>query len=75
MIPMTAGKIRDSRSWACTECAFEYDPQLGDAASGIAPGMAFVDLPADWRCPWCGAPKQAFLPVMAGGMNNRPEWD
>ncbi|MDD5757420.1 MAG: rubredoxin, partial [bacterium] len=28
--------------------------------NGIAPGTSFEQLPADWVCPECGAPKDQF---------------
>ena len=34
--------------------------QEGDPDANIAPGTAFSDLPADWVCPVCGAPKEKF---------------
>jgi len=47
----------------CDLCGYVYDPAEGDSASGIAPGTAFADLPADWVCPLCGAAKSDFNPV------------
>ncbi|NLC97048.1 MAG: rubredoxin [Erysipelotrichaceae bacterium] len=41
-------------------CGYIYDPEIGDADTGIAAGTAFVDLPEDWVCPVCGAPTEAF---------------
>jgi rubredoxin len=34
----------------------------GDPDSGIAPGTPFEAIPADWRCPICGALKANFVP-------------
>lgn len=48
--------------WICLPCAFIYDPALGDPDSGIAPGTAFEDIPADWMCPDCGVTKDDFEP-------------
>jgi flavin reductase (DIM6/NTAB) family NADH-FMN oxidoreductase RutF/rubredoxin len=48
-------------TWTCGVCGYTYDPAVGDPAGGIAPGTRFEDLPADWVCPSCGAPKDAFL--------------
>lgn len=48
--------------WTCGACGYTYDPEFGDPASGIAPGTRFEDIPDDWVCPVCGAPKDAFLP-------------
>ena len=36
-------------------CGYVYDPD-----SGIAPGTAWEDIPADWVCPICGLGKDAF---------------
>lgn len=49
--------------WECTVCGYIYDPDTGDAESGIKPGMSFEDLPADWTCPVCGATKEEFVQV------------
>ena len=46
--------------YICDVCGYEYDPVKGDPDNGIAPGTAFEDLPADWDCPECGAPKDCF---------------
>lgn len=48
------------KKYRCIACDYVYDPALGDPDSGIAPGTAFEDLPADWYCPQCGAGKSDF---------------
>jgi len=48
--------------WICKLCSMIYDPTAGDPDSGIAPGTAFEAIPADWRCPICGARKASFVP-------------
>ena len=48
------------RKYVCSICGYEYDPEVGDEAAGIAPGTAFEDLPEDWVCPLCGASKDVF---------------
>ncbi len=53
-VPKAAQKYR------CTVCGYIYDPAAGDPDSGIKPGTAFEDLPADWVCPVCGAGKDQF---------------
>jgi rubredoxin len=50
------------RRYACPVCAYEYDPARGDALHGVHPGTPFAQLPPGWRCPWCGAPKDRFVP-------------
>ncbi|HPD06857.1 MAG TPA: rubredoxin [Candidatus Bipolaricaulis sp.] len=46
--------------WECTVCGWIYDPAKGDPSQGISAGTAFEDLPEDWLCPECGAPKDMF---------------
>ncbi len=45
----------------CSICGFIYDPEEGDNASGIEPGIKFNDLPTDYICPICGAGKDEFI--------------
>ena len=47
----------------CDVCGYVYDPKDGDDMNGVAPGTAFKDLPDDWVCPVCGAPKSQFSPA------------
>ena len=46
--------------YVCNVCGYIYDPAEGDPDSGIATGTAFEDLPENWVCPVCGAPKDEF---------------
>lgn len=48
------------KKYRCLMCSHVYDPALGDPDSGIAPGTPFEDIPDDWCCPECGAPKSEF---------------
>ena len=48
------------KRYRCLACGHVYDPAEGDPATGILPGTAFEDLPADWTCPDCGAGKEDF---------------
>jgi rubredoxin len=52
-----------SEGKCCSLCGYNYDPQAGDPAAGIAPGTPFDALPDSWRCPRCGAEKSDFLPL------------
>ena len=47
-------------AWKCTICGYIYDEQAGIPSAGIAAGTKFQDLPGNWTCPVCGAPKGAF---------------
>jgi len=46
--------------YKCSVCGWVYDPKTGDPDNGIAPGTPFEKVPADWRCPMCGAGKSEF---------------
>ncbi len=46
--------------YECEICGYVYDPQEGDPDNGVDPGTSFDDLPDDWECPVCGAPKDDF---------------
>ncbi|MGI6704233.1 MAG: rubredoxin [Clostridia bacterium] len=48
--------------YQCPACPYVYDPNEGDPENGIEPGTSFEDLPEDWVCPVCGAPKDIFEP-------------
>ncbi len=50
------GEIRmkeASGKYVCTICGYLYDPAEHD-------GVAFEDLPDDWKCPRCRQPKEKF---------------
>ena len=46
--------------YKCTVCGYVYDPAVGDATQGVAPGTAFENLPDTWTCPECGVGKDMF---------------
>lgn len=54
------------QKWLCPPCGYIYDPIIGDADSGIAPGTEFADIPDNWRCPVCGVAKADFIPYEEG---------
>lgn len=47
--------------YKCKSCGFVYDPEVGDAMSGIEAGIPFEDLPEDYLCPLCGVRKEDFI--------------
>ena len=49
--------------YECQSCGYVYDPAKGDPDNGVQPGTAFADVPEDWVCPVCGAPKDDFEKV------------
>lgn len=54
-------KISPLAIMECKICWTPYDPAEGDDTRQVLPGTAFVDLPDDWSCPGCSAPKAQFL--------------
>ena len=54
-------KISPLAIMECKICWTPYDPAEGDDFRQVDPGTAFVDLPGDWSCPNCSAPKEQFM--------------
>ena len=57
--PLPVGEIKSKKAtgkFVCSICGYVYDP----AENG---GVAFEDLPADWKCPRCKQPKEKFNPA------------
>lgn len=52
------------KQYVCQMCGYIYDPAKGDKKANIPPGVAFEDLPDDWKCPLCGASKSKFAPMV-----------
>jgi rubredoxin len=46
--------------YECRSCGYSYEPVKGDSQARIPQGIAFDDLPLNWRCPVCSAPKKQF---------------
>ena len=46
--------------YVCDVCGYVYNPEKGDPDNGVQPGTSFEDIPNDWVCPVCGAPKTSF---------------
>jgi rubredoxin len=53
-----------SASFQCANCLTIYDPQYGDSASGIEPGVSFESLPENYVCRVCDSPKKFFQPTV-----------
>ena len=47
-------------SYVCLVCGYVYQPDRGDPENGVAPGTEFSDIPEEWICPICQAPKDQF---------------
>ncbi len=48
------------KTWMCLVCGLLYDEAAGWPDDGIAPGTRWLDVPAGWSCPECGARKEDF---------------
>jgi len=51
------------QKYECLLCDYVYDPEEGDPDNDVEPGTPFEDIPDDWVCPTCGAPKDMFEPA------------
>jgi len=49
--------------YICANCAYVYDPAVGDPLNGVPSGTPFAALPEGWVCPLCYAGKEQFDPV------------
>jgi len=45
----------------CDNCGHVYDSTEGDPKNNVAPDTSWADVPADYKCPECGAGKDAFI--------------
>jgi len=48
------------KAYMCVICGYVYDEAKGLPEQGIAPGTRWEDVPENWTCPDCGAPKGDF---------------
>ncbi len=62
---ISAQKENGGEMYICNVCGYVYDSTKGDPQNGIAPNTLFKDLPENWVCPVCGAPKTSFAPKNA----------
>ncbi len=49
--------------YICDVCGWEFDGKMCDPDHGIDVGIAFDDLPEDFKCPLCGVGKDQFSPA------------
>jgi rubredoxin len=48
------------KTWQCILCGFIYEEEIGIPEEGIPAGTRWEDVPEDWVCPECSAPKADF---------------
>jgi electron transfer flavoprotein alpha subunit/rubredoxin len=49
------------KSYVCSGCGYEYNPEIGDVENEIMPGTLFEKLPEEWVCPECSEGKDQFI--------------
>lgn len=50
--------------YQCAHCLSIYDPAFGDPFHAVVAGIPFADLPDNYSCSLCEAPKADFTPVL-----------
>jgi len=60
--------------WVCANCDHEYDSDEGDLPRGISAGTTIDNLPQDWVCPECGAPKMEFIEIPSRSIGSGDGW-
>ncbi|UZD21487.1 rubredoxin [Algoriphagus halophytocola] len=50
-----------TEAYQCTDCLTVYDPKYGDESQHIEAMTTFEDLPEDYHCSLCEAPKSNFV--------------
>ena len=59
------------RKFKCAICGYVYDEAVGIPEKGIPPGTRWEDIPDDFTCPICTAPKSVFNQIEeAAPVNN-----
>jgi rubredoxin len=48
-------------------CGYIYNPDRGCKKGKVAKGTCWADMPADYKCPVCGATKKMFRPLAGPG--------
>ena len=49
------------QKYICDICGYEYDNEKGEPERNIPAGTLWDDIPEDWLCPVCDAPKSDFF--------------
>lgn len=59
--PAKANELISTEAYQCRDCLTVYDANFGDLTQGIPAETPFENLPEDYHCPLCEAPKTSFL--------------
>ncbi len=66
-------KISPQAIMECKICWTPYDPADGDDYRQVEAGTPFTELPHDWSCPNCSAPKEQFMVLEDPGSEGAAE--
>ena len=55
------------KAYMCVICGFVYEEAKGAPDHGLVPGTLWKDVPENWTCPDCGAPKS--ISDLGGDLN------
>jgi len=53
------------KKYICLICGYIYDESMGVPEEDISPVTKWLDIPSDWICPLCSAPKSDFAEIEA----------
>jgi len=59
--PTVKKEVQETDIHQCSECLTLYNSEYGDVTQGIEKGVLFKDLPEEYCCSLCEAPKNNFL--------------
>ena len=59
--PTAKKEVQETDIHQCSECLTLYNSEYGDVTQGIEKGVLFKDLPEDYCCSLCEAPKSNFI--------------
>lgn len=49
--------------YKCKICGYVYNTENGEDRRDVLPGTEWADVPEDFKCPLCGAPKNMFKEI------------
>lgn len=50
-----------------SNCGYIYNPNRGCKKGQVAKGTYWADMPAEYKCPMCGASQKMFQPLAGPG--------
>jgi len=59
--PTAKKEVQEADIHQCSECLTLYNSEYGDVTQGIEKGVLFKDLPEEYCCSLCEAPKNNFI--------------